>query len=394
MRESRFDWFWVSMAGGLYWVNQALIRPMVALYAVSLGLPPGLVGLILAMQSVLPLILAIPGGAVSDAFGRKRLLVGGAMLMIVGGLLYVASGNVWLLILAQTVAGTAGMVVWLVSQTLITEVGSERSRVRNIGNFGFFIAVGQLVGPVLGGYLADVHSFTAVFWAYTTVSVALFFTTLVCPSGMASRGGFDLLASYRTSIRLLARPGLQGVILCTFLALFTVDSRSAFFPIYMGSVGYSMTVIGLFIAVGNLVSAVARPFLEVLIRLFGERLLAVGSILVAVFGVGATPFFSDPFPLLIITIAISSGMGINQPLTIAMLASQTSSQERSLGMSLRLTANRLASLTDPMAFGLLAQLISLRASFIGVAAMLLPITLLAAARLYRPAQPRVREMAK
>lgn len=371
-----------------------MIRPMVALYAVSLGLSPGLVGFTLAASSILPLALAVPGAAFSDAVGRKRLLVGGAALMILAGLTYVASGNFWMLILAQTIGGTSGMAVWLISQTLITEVGSERSRVRYIGYFGFIIAIGQLVGPVLGGYLADVVSFTAVFWTYTAIGVALLITTLICPPGNASRAKFNLAASYRTSLHLLARPGLQAVILCTFLALFTVDSRSAFFPIYMESIGYKMTTIGLFIAVGNLVSAVVRPFLELLIRSFGERLLAIGSIFVAVFGVGATPFFTDPFSLLVITIAIGFGMGINQPLTIAMMATQTSPGERSLGMSLRLTANRLASLTDPLAFGLLAQIFSLRVSFVGVAALLLPITLFTAARLYRPAQPRVRELAE
>ena len=64
-----------------------LTAVIVPLYALGIGASPAEVGIIMAMRSLLPFLLAIPGGAMVDRYGVRfmvtRLALGCAVLSLV-----------------------------------------------------------------------------------------------------------------------------------------------------------------------------------------------------------------------------------------------------------------------------------------------------------------------
>ena len=64
-----------------------LTAVIVPLYALDIGASPAEVGIIMAMRSLLPFLLAIPGGAMVDRYGVRfmvtRLALGCAVLSLV-----------------------------------------------------------------------------------------------------------------------------------------------------------------------------------------------------------------------------------------------------------------------------------------------------------------------
>jgi EmrB/QacA subfamily drug resistance transporter len=94
-------------------------------------------------------------GKLSDQFGRKGFLLGGTVLFLLGSALSGASTSMDMLILSRALQGLgAGTGIALVS-VVIADLFPPAERVKWQSLFGVVYGVSSLVGPTLGGLLAD-----------------------------------------------------------------------------------------------------------------------------------------------------------------------------------------------------------------------------------------------
>jgi MFS family permease len=68
------------------------------------------------------------------------------------------------------------------------------------------------------------------------------------------------------------------------------------------------------------------------------------------------------------------GLGMNPPITVELMARHTTGQERGLAMGMRLTANRVSQVTQPIIFGAAIPLVGFSATFAGAGALLAAVT--------------------
>ncbi|OJH36101.1 hypothetical protein BON30_35805 [Cystobacter ferrugineus] len=96
-------------------------------------------------------------GALSDGFGRRRVLRGTVLMATVGYLvcgLATHWGNVALLVAGRLVAGFMGGNIALV-QAMVADLSAPEMRTRNFGLVSAASGFGFIIGPVVGGRLAD-----------------------------------------------------------------------------------------------------------------------------------------------------------------------------------------------------------------------------------------------
>src|SRR5512137_1195202 len=132
---------------------------LLPLFLKELGASVVQIGLFFTISQVIPLVVQILGGWVSDSLGRLRSIAWGS---VAGNLTYVG------FIFAPTWQWVmSGMVFSAVTRALIgpsfsafiAEQSSESNRARLFGiSETLFMIVGVL-GPPLGGYLADAYGF-------------------------------------------------------------------------------------------------------------------------------------------------------------------------------------------------------------------------------------------
>src|SRR5437868_9518774 len=164
-------WFYVMLSGSFYWLAQSLTRPIIALYAQSLGINEAKIGFIVGIFAVLPFLIAIPSGGIADSIGRIKVLRIGAVLMFISGIIYMFAANIYLLMLAQVIAGVGQMTVWLIIQVLVTS--EKKNQAQRIATFSVYNSGGQMIGPLIGGFLAEQYNITMSFFVYTVVSFLL-----------------------------------------------------------------------------------------------------------------------------------------------------------------------------------------------------------------------------
>ncbi len=119
--------------------------------------------------------LMIPGGKLTDRYGRKRCFTAGLVLYGVGALLSAAAPGLGVLILGNSIlegVGTAMLIppVYILTTLLFTE---STSRVRAFGVISALGGVGAAAGPLIGGLITSVVSWRAAFVFQALVIAAI-----------------------------------------------------------------------------------------------------------------------------------------------------------------------------------------------------------------------------
>jgi MFS family permease len=109
--------------------------------------------------------LMIPGGKLSDKYGRKRCFLAGLVIYGIGAVLSAAAPGLWLLILGNSILegiGTALLIppVYILTTLLFTELGS---RARAFGIISALGGIGAAAGPLIGGLITSAVSWRAAF---------------------------------------------------------------------------------------------------------------------------------------------------------------------------------------------------------------------------------------
>ena len=163
-----------NMGGNMY-------GPLEALYLKELGAGIGQIGLFYTISQVIPLLLQILGGWLSDSLGRLRAIAIGS---VVGVLVYVplllATRWEWVL-LASALGAVTRALVGPSFDAFIADHSAPENRARLFGITQTLFGVVSVVGPALGGYLVEAMSFKGML----AVAGALYVAATVIRVGMA-----------------------------------------------------------------------------------------------------------------------------------------------------------------------------------------------------------------
>lgn len=127
----------------------------VPLYAATvLGLGVGPISVAIALMAGVGLLVAMPGGMLSDRIGRKRVIVLGLMGVAAGEALFFVTGNLVSFLAAAAVLGCADF--FSSSQTaLLSELAPPAARNRVLSGYRFSVDLGAVLGPILVASILD-----------------------------------------------------------------------------------------------------------------------------------------------------------------------------------------------------------------------------------------------
>lgn len=136
-------------------VGFGIVLPLLPFYATDLGAGGLQVGLLVTVYSAVQLVMAPLWGRISDRFGRRRVLILGLLGSAVAYIIFARADSLALLFLSRIVGGIGGSTI-PVAQAYIADVTPPTRRAGNMGLIGAAFGLGFVIGPALGGILADV----------------------------------------------------------------------------------------------------------------------------------------------------------------------------------------------------------------------------------------------
>lgn len=185
MQEKTFtkkDWNFIvamSMALGLRQFALIMVMPFIAIYSNQLGGTPALAGIAVGIFGLVQGSLQIPYGSLSDTIGRKRSILFGLSLLVIGLFLAGIATNVYVLILARAIQGCGA--INAVAYAWISDNTSNENRNKAMNVAGIFVGVcviaGFLAGPTLCAFLKYSQIFiicavvTIILWVYILIFI-------------------------------------------------------------------------------------------------------------------------------------------------------------------------------------------------------------------------------
>ncbi len=102
-------------------------------------------------------------GRISDSLGKRRLLLTGILIFILGSIVAIFSTNLAMLLLGRTIQGVGVAGLLPLSLALITEVFPPHKRGTAMGLFSTMGPVTGIIGPVLAGFIVAAWGWRAAF---------------------------------------------------------------------------------------------------------------------------------------------------------------------------------------------------------------------------------------
>lgn len=177
-------------------MNNSIVNSILPVIRESFGEGLSTIEWVLMAYILVLSVFLLSFGRLGDMLGHKRVYVAGVVTFIAASGLCSLSPNVGFLIGARSLqAMAAAMLIGNAAPILIGSSPPER-RGRVLGMLYTIASVGIIVGPPLGGYIASVLDWRAVFYINVligAVALALSMRILPEPANRPEREPFDLL---------------------------------------------------------------------------------------------------------------------------------------------------------------------------------------------------------
>lgn len=142
---------------------------LIPLYgAMVLGLGAGPIALAVGLMALFGLLVATPGGILSDRLGRRRVIVAGLLCLAFGDLLFLWTGDALTFLIAAAAVGAADFFSSSQSAS-VSELTTPEERSRALGGYRFSVDSGALVGPILLAWSLEHLGVGSAIWLTTLI---------------------------------------------------------------------------------------------------------------------------------------------------------------------------------------------------------------------------------
>jgi len=370
--SDRFDLVFILQLVVVALANTGInaLRPMITYRALGLGAGPLEVGLIAAVFSIAPALLAVFIGRSVDRVGEVWFIRSALALMTLGAIGAVIIDSLWLLTFSQVLSGLGHVTNLIAGQALVANRGGREQRDHRYGYYSTMGSFGHLTGPLLGTTLVTQLALAdgplpqivdnpqaPAFLAAAVCAALAFGLAWLLPWRRPDRPtdgdqeGERLISS---AGRVLSRPGMPFALLVSMIVVSSIDVLLAYMPLYGEVRGLAVSTVGILLAVRAAASMVSRLLMGYLIARLGRNWLLAISMTSAAVGLAALPLVTSPIVLGALMFLIGLGLGIGQPITMAWVANRSPRAERGTALGVRLTGNRTALVVVPVVVGAIA----------------------------------------
>lgn len=166
--------FPLSTIIGLRFFGLFIVLPVLSIYALELkGGTPFLAGIVVGGYALTQALFQIPFGTLSDKFGRKKTLLIGTVIFIIGSIICALSDSIYTLMIGRFIQG-AGAVGAVVS-AMISDLVKEEQRAHAMAIMGGTIALSFAVAMVLAPLIGGNYGIDKLFWLTAILGILSIF---------------------------------------------------------------------------------------------------------------------------------------------------------------------------------------------------------------------------
>lgn len=318
-------------------------------------------------------------GGLADRYGRKIMVVRAAFsATVIIGLMGLAQ-NVYQLLLLRSVQGVFTG-TQAAGQALVASQSPKERLGFSLGVMQTCVFVGNSMGPLLGGVIADLFGFRRSFLAAAALLfVAGLIVVLFAHEERIAPRAADA-PSFLQGVRDAARaPALMAMVGAVFAVNFGITVVFPILPQFVqylqGPGGHAAAVTGLMLALGGMAGAISSLTSGYLSDQIGyKRVLVIAASLASLLSIPQF-FVTATWQLLVLRLLIGFAMGAVMPASSALVASLVPAEKRGTAYGLTASANAIGFGAGPLTAAVVVAASGMRTVFLTAAVVLAGIAL-------------------
>lgn len=289
-------------------------------------------GWLLFAFSLMQFIFSPILGNLSDKVGRRPVLLFSLFGFGVDYLIMAFAPNLWWLVVGRLFAGITGA-SFSTASAYIADVSPPEKRAQNFGLVGAAFGMGFILGPALGGLLADFGTRVPFFGAAALSLLNWLYGFFILPESLdkEKRRPFEWkranpIGSLAALKKYPVTYGLIASMIFIWLASHAVQSNWSYFV--MGTFGWDEKAVGFSLAlVGLLVGLVQGALIRVTIPRFGQKKSLYYGFTLYTIGLLLFAFASQGWMMYVFLVPYCLG-GIGMPALQGIISSQVPNNEQ------------------------------------------------------------------
>ncbi len=350
-------WFLnVCVATALLQAVYHAVRVLVSYRVLALGGDAVTIGVVTALFSLAPLLVAVRIGRAVDRRHAAAVLRTGVVLTSLGVLVIAVSDDLIVLGLGNVILGFGQILVTVAGQGFITLLSPPGQLDRGFAGLTLGVSIGQAVGVPLVGLIAAGSSDGGVVETTLALTVMGVVSLAAIPFAWPIRERPQAAESPSKGDRqsvfsMISTTGMRPAVFSSLIVLASVDVVVAYLPVLGHEFGFSVLLVSLLLTARTAASIVSRAFLPWLLTRVPRQKLLISATLCSALPTALLPFVPHPVWMALLLVVAGFFWGIGQPLTMTWVAGLVTAANRAAALSLRLTGNRLGQVLIPLAAG-------------------------------------------
>ena len=297
-------------------IGQGVLIPVLPIFAKDeLFATDVMIGLAVGAKYIGTLMFDVPAGILVSRFGMWRTMLVGILLFAAAAVAAANSPNFTILFLARFAAG-ASFAFWMISRhAFIAGAVPTRHRGKALSLYGGTSRIAAIIGPILGGVLAEYVDIKAPFYAQAAIA---FLTGMLVIYTMTRTGGDvvnpqgrrNVLASVGTTMVAHRRDFMTAGLVAVILQ-FVRAAREFLIPVWGDEMGLKTDQIGYVASASYAVDSTMFPIVGWTMDRFGRKYVGVPALAVMGIGLSLLPFADGMTMLMIAGIVTGLGNGLS-----------------------------------------------------------------------------------
>ncbi|MDZ5610640.1 MFS transporter, partial [Bacillus pseudomycoides] len=276
------------LLGNLFMVSLGLglVIPVLPTLMNELDISGSTVGYLVAVYAITQFITSPFSGKWVDQYGRKPTIILGLLIFAVSELLFGLGQNVYVLFISRILGGFSNAFIFPAVTAFIADVTSTNERPKAMGYMSAAINTGVLIGPGIGGFLAEINMRMPFFVAalFGAFSVVFSFLLLKEPSKFEEENEQkEMEIKGNEYFRQIFQPMYIIAFLIIFISSFGLASFESILSLYVEhKFNFSPKEIAGVVSVSSIIGMIGQVFLfEHLTNKIGEIALIGCSLMLA-----------------------------------------------------------------------------------------------------------------
>ncbi|MGV6970242.1 multidrug efflux MFS transporter Bmr [Bacillus halotolerans] len=291
-----------------------LVIPVTPAIMNELHLSGTAVGYMVACFAVTQLIVSPIAGRWVDRFGRKIMIVIGLLFFSVSEFLFGIGKTVDILFISRMLGGISAAFIMPGVTAFIADITTVKTRPKALGYMSAAISTGFIIGPGIGGFLAEIHSRLPFFFAaaFALIAAILSMLTLREPERNPEN---EKIEGQKTGFKRIFAPMYFIAFLIILISSFGLASFESLFALFVDhKFGFTASDIAILITGGAIVGAITQVVLfDRFTRWFGEIRLIRYSLILSTSLVFLLTIVNSYAAILLVTFTVFVGFDLMRP---------------------------------------------------------------------------------